>query len=151
LTGHFSIQEFFMALSIQSTRLVTELDHLRILNFLRRPGVALAAGQGAVIEAVMDAAELICSYDVPATVVTMYSQILIADMPDGEPRKLTLCYPTDAEPTAGFVSVLSPVGSSLIGLSKGELAEWLTPDGRTASARVIDILFQPEESGDYLI
>jgi regulator of nucleoside diphosphate kinase len=39
----------------------------------------------------------------------------------------------------------------LIGLSKGELAEWLTPDGRTASARVIDILFQPEESGDYLI
>ena len=140
-----------MSPSIQSSRLVTELDHLRILNLLRRPGAAPVAGPGVVIGAVMDAAELICSYDVPPTVVTMCSQILIADMPDGEPRKLTLCYPTDAKPAAGFVSVLSPVGSSLIGLSKGQLAQWLTPDGRTASARVIDILFQPEESGDYLL
>ena len=140
-----------MSPSIQSSRLVTELDHLRILNLLRRPGAALVAGPGVVIGAVMDAAELICSYDVPPTVVTMCSQILIADMPDGEPRKLTLCYPTDAKPATGFVSVLSPVGSSLIGLSKGQLAQWLTPDGRTASARVIDILFQPEESGDYLL
>jgi regulator of nucleoside diphosphate kinase len=82
-------------------------------------------------------------------VVTMYSQVLLCDPRTGRQRKLTLCYPSDAEPAAGFVSVLSPVGSSLLGLRVGATARWRTPLGDTVEAEVLAILFQPEASGDY--
>ncbi|MFC5520525.1 nucleoside diphosphate kinase regulator [Polaromonas jejuensis] len=139
-----------MSISTPSARLLTELDHIRISKLLQRPALA-STELAAAIEEVIDGAELISSYDAPPTLVTMYSQVLIADTQTGEQRKLTLCYPDDAEPATGFVSVLSPVGSSLLGLSAGQLATWRMPHGSTASAQILEILFQPEESGDYLL
>lgn len=64
-------------------------------------------------------------------------------------RTLTICYPGDAEPTLGFISVLSPVGASLLGLSVGATAHWHTPTGDVCTAEVAALLFQPEASGDY--
>ena len=52
----------------------------------------------AEVEDLIHSAELISSYKVPANVVTMYSQVMIADGHTGEQRKLTLCYPHDADP-----------------------------------------------------
>jgi len=57
----------------------------------------------------------------------MNSQVLLKDLPTGRSRKLTLCYPADADPAAGFISVFSPVGSSLLGLHVGNTAHWRTP------------------------
>jgi regulator of nucleoside diphosphate kinase len=138
-----------MFFSNQPARLLTELDHIRISKLLQRPGVSPETE--AEVEDLIHSAELISSYKVPANVVTMYSQVLIADGQTGEQRKLTLCYPHDADPAAGFVSVLSPVGAGLLGLKKGHMARWPTPDGGTATAKLVEILFQPEESGDYLL
>jgi regulator of nucleoside diphosphate kinase len=133
----------------QPSRLLTELDHIRITKLLQRPDPP--ADSLDQVEDLIHSAELVSSYQVPANVVTMYSQVLIADGQTGQQRKLTLCYPHDADVAAGFVSVLSPVGVALLGLKKGRLARWQTPDGATATAKIVDILFQPEESGDYLL
>ena len=103
------------------------------------------------IENVLDACALVPSREVAPDIVTMYSQVLLHDAADGTPSKITLCYPADAEPAAGFVSVLSPVGQALLGLQAGELARWTTPDGRTHAARIEALLFQPEASGDYTL
>lgn len=135
-----------MATSPQSARVLTELDHIRISNLLKHPGMAFAAE----LEAVIDNAELISSYQVPPGLVTMNSQVLIADAQTGEERKLTLCYPPDADPVTGCVSVLSPVGTGLLGLVEGELAQWAAPNGTKASAKIVKVLFQPEESGEFL-
>lgn len=143
-----------MFFSNQPARLLTELDHIRISKLLQRPGASPQTQTQAEVAKVDDLihnAELISSYQVPANVVTMYSQVLIADGQTGEQRRLTLCYPHDADPAAGFVSVLSPVGAGLLGLKKGRVARWSTPDGGTATAKIVEILFQPEESGDYLL
>ena len=137
--------------SPKTARLLIELDHIRISKLLMRPSSPLSAEAAAQIEDVLQNAELISSYDVPCNVVTMYSQVVIADMPDSTERKLTLCYPTDAEPAKGFVSVFSPVGTSLLGLTVGQLGRWAGPDGKPASALVMSVAFQPEESGDYLL
>ena len=134
-----------MALSPLPVRVLTELDHVRISNLLKHPGMAFAAD----LEAVIDNAELISSYQVPPGLVTMNSQVLIADAQTGE-RKLTLCYPPDADAATGFVSVLSPVGTGLLGLTEGEFAHWDAPNGTKASAQIVKILFQPEESGEFL-
>lgn len=127
-------------------RTLTELDHVRLLSLARRqrPGVAAAA-----IEPLLDACNVVPSRQVRPDVVTMYSQVLLQDLASGLRSRLTLCYPADAEPAAGFVSVLSPVGCSLLGLTVGAVARWSTPSGEARSAEVVALLFQPEASGDY--
>ncbi|EWS58029.1 Regulator of nucleoside diphosphate kinase [Methylibium sp. T29-B] len=47
------------------------------------------------------------------------------------------------------MSVLSPVGCSLLGLTVGAVARWSTPAGEARAAEVVALLFQPEASGDY--
>jgi regulator of nucleoside diphosphate kinase len=132
--------------SPQSPRVLTELDHVRIGKLLRHPGMSFAAE----LESVLDNARLVSSYDVPPGLVTMNSRVLIADGVLGEERTLTLCYPPDSNPNTGFVSVLSPVGSALLGLVEGQTAYWNAPGGEQASAKVLKVVFQPEENGDYL-
>ena len=135
-----------MAASQQPARVLTELDHIRISNLLKRPGMAFPAELASVI----DNAELLSSYQVPFKLVTMNSRVLIADQKTADERTLTLCYPPDADPNTGFVSVLSPVGTGLLGLTEGQVAQWAAPNGAGASAKILKILFQPEESGEYL-
>lgn len=122
-------------------RTLTELDAVR-LERLRRQGAALR------MDDLLDTASVVPSRDVAPDVVTMYSQVLVRDAQGGESR-LTLCYPDDAEPAQGFISVLSPVGLALLGMHVGSVARWQTPDGAQHSAEIVALLFQPEASGDY--
>ena len=122
---------------------LTELDHVRIARLLRADSHPLAA--------VLDDAELTPSRDVAPDVVTMYSQIIVADVATGQRRQLALCYPDDAEPAAGLISVLSPVGASLLGLRVGDIARSRTPDGDEVEHEVVAIVYQPEASGDYTL
>ena len=101
------------------------------------------------MENVLDASTLVPSREVAPDVVTMYSQFLLQDRQTLQRNTLTLCYPADAEPAVGFVSVLSPVGSALVGLQVGSVARWSLPAGDDKAAEILAILFQPESSGDY--
>lgn len=139
-----------MFVSTSPLRTMTELDHVRISNLLRQPALKVP-GLFHAIDDVIQAADLVSSYDVPADVVTMYSRVKVVDRQTGAQSTLTLCYPHDAEPLSGFVSVLSPVGAALLGLSVGQTARWTGPRGDQASAVIMSLLFQPEESGDYLL
>lgn len=135
-----------MAISLPSARVLTELDHVRLSKLLNHPGMAFAAE----LTAVLDNAELISSYDVPPGLITMNSRVLMVEQPQGEQRILTLCYPPDADLQAGCISVLSPVGTALLGLKEGQLTCWTAPNGVQISAKILKVVFQPEESGDYL-
>jgi len=123
---------------IRGERVLTELDHVRLLKFDAVP-----------LQACLDEADIVPSITVPPDVITMYSQFEIEEHEGGVLRKLTLCYPDDAEPAQGFISVLSPLGASLLGLRVGAQARWATPQGAVRTATVRGLLFQPEASGDY--
>lgn len=135
-----------MAICPQSARMMTELDHVRIGNLRKQSSLAFAPA----LESVLDNAELVSSYQVQPDLVTMNSRVLIVDEQTGDKRTLTLCYPPEADPGTGFVSVLSPVGTGLLGLVEGQVACWAMPNGAQASAKILKVLFQPEESGEYL-
>ena len=62
---------------------------------------------------------------------------------------MTLVYPPDADAAQGMISVLSPIGTSLLGLSVGDVARWQGLDGKPGALEVRAIEFQPEASGDY--
>lgn len=131
-------------------RTLTELDHVRLLNLVRRDRRSEGLRSPvSVIEQVLDGCAIVPSRQAPPDVVTMYSQVMLQDIDSGLRTKLAVCYPADAEPAAGFVSVLSPVGAGLLGLRVGSVARWLTPSGTEQAAEILAILFQPEASGDY--
>ena len=108
-------------------------------------------GDDYTFEQLLDNADVVPSRQVPADVVTMYSQVLLHDLQTGQRLTVTPTYPADAEPGAGFVSVLSPVGFAVLGLPVGATAQWVTPAGETRRAEILGLLFQPEASGDFTI
>lgn len=86
---------------------------------------------------------------IPPDIVTMHSQVIVEDLESHKRQKLTLCYPSDAEPHLGFISVLSPVGAILLRQRVGAVARWHTPNGGACATEIVSLLFQPEASGDY--
>lgn len=125
-------------------RLLNELDHVRIDRLLSRQAQA-----GEALTALLDDADVVPPGQIPGDVVTMYTRMTVLDLADGTQRTLTLCYPEDADASAGFVSVLSPIGTALLGSRVGEETQWTTPNGAVQRLRVTELLFQPEASGDY--
>jgi regulator of nucleoside diphosphate kinase len=92
-------------------------------------------------------AQVVEPASMPADVVTMNSRVTFEDEAAAESTTLTLVYPAAAG-AAGTISILAPVGSALLGLTKGQHIEWPTPDGRGRRLRVLDIVYQPEAAGD---
>lgn len=133
-----------MHATIVGERTLTEHDFARLSKLLDGhlpPALANILGS----------AEVLRSREVPADVVTMYTKVELVDIPTGRRHTLTVCFPGDSEPSAGFISVLSPVGSGLLGLRVGSIARWQTPSGEEGAAEIVAIPFQPEASGDYAL
>jgi len=137
-----------MNATLTGERTLTELDHARLAKLGLRTGVTPG---GAQLDDLLSGSDIVAPKAVPPDVVTMYTQVEIEDCHSRQRYKLVLCYPWDAEPAGGFISVLSPVGLALIGMRTGATARWKTPSGEESSAEVVSILFQPEASGDYTL
>ena len=132
-------------------RVLTDLDHVRLTKLAEARGSAPLPGP--VLEPLQDLltdAHVVPSREVAKDIVTVYSQLLVRLPGNTEASQIALCYPTDAELAKGFVSVLSPMGLALLGLSVGQTAQWRGPNGQPISALVGAVVFQPEASGDYV-
>ena len=57
----------------------------------------------------------------------------------GQAKHVTLVYPTAADVAAGRISVLTPVGAALIGLSAGQSMAFETPSGEPRSLTVLEV------------
>jgi regulator of nucleoside diphosphate kinase len=78
--------------------------------------------------------------------VRMGSRIEFRDDVTGQVRLVTLVYPEQADISAGKISVLTPVGAALIGLSVGQSIEWRTPGGGLRSLTVLSVPERDEPS-----
>jgi regulator of nucleoside diphosphate kinase len=77
----------------------------------------------------LERALLLTREAIPADVVVMDSRIHVLDVASGERREYTLVYPVDANPAAGRISVLAPLGTAMLGYREGDEVEWLMPGG----------------------
>lgn len=71
--------------------------------------------------------------------IGMRSRVRFADG-DGTIRTATLVYPEDLPATPDGLSILTPVGTALLGLAEGQSISYETLDGRTKTLAVIEIL-----------
>lgn len=77
--------------------------------------------------------------EMPADVVTMNSKVRFAVENTSDEFSLTLSYPAQLADGPDRISILSPVGSALLGLSAGARIDWPGPTGRL-NVRVLEVL-----------
>jgi regulator of nucleoside diphosphate kinase len=101
------------------------------------------------LEAELARAEVVDPKQIPPNVVTMNSTVRFRIESSSDEFHLTLVYPKDADASGGTISILAPVGSALLGLSRGDVIEWPKPGGGMLRVRIEEVTYQPERSGDY--
>lgn len=57
-------------------------------------------------------------------------RVRLRDLASGERLELELVGPLESDPTAGRISVASPLGAAILGLRRGQIAEVDAPRGR---------------------
>jgi len=128
---------------------ITQFDKDRLLELIR---VAEDFGTGRQdlrdLREELERATLVPSEDIPASVVTMNSRVVLRDVDSEQPMTVSLVFPADADASAGAISVLAPVGTAILGYSETDIVEWPVPAGMRR-IRVEKVLYQPEAAGDF--
>ncbi len=75
----------------------------------------------------------------PDKAVGMGATVQFLDEVSGRRRTVELVYPQDADIAAGRISVLTPIGAGLIGLSEGQTIAWPDRDGHTRLLRILEV------------
>jgi regulator of nucleoside diphosphate kinase len=112
-----------------SRLLVSDADHNRLTG-LARASLDRVPETAEELLSEMDRAVITAAASMPANVVRMGSTVTIRG--DGGER-ITLVYPGDADITENRISVLTPMGTALIGASIGETVCWSGRGGRELS------------------
>ena len=81
------------------------------------------------MQAELNKAKLVNSDNFPADVVRLNSKVKIKDEIEGKAFELTLVTPERANIKQKKVSIMSPVGTALIGYRKGQKVQWRVPSG----------------------
>ncbi|HKV14206.1 MAG TPA: nucleoside diphosphate kinase regulator [Reyranella sp.] len=116
---------------------VNDIDFKRLMSLAaaaqsRLPEVA------DVLQAELDRAEIVAVGSVPAGIVQMGSTVEFRS-DSGQQRCVTLVFPGEENISEGRVSILTPIGAALIGLSSNQSITWLTRDGREHQLTVLRV------------
>jgi regulator of nucleoside diphosphate kinase len=114
-----------------------ETDHSRLEGLAttieaRNPAVAAA------MFAELDRARVVPDRALPSGVVRMGATVTFR-VDGAEPRTAALVYPGEADIEAARISVATPVGAALIGLSVGQSIAWVGTDGRARQLEVLAV------------
>lgn len=113
---------------------------------------AVPASQIAARDALLDElgrAALAEPWEMPPDVVTMNSRVRFSFDGADEEVTMTLTYPKDMAGQPDQLSVMTPVGTALLGLKVGDTIGWERPDGASFEVTVRGIEYQPEREGKY--
>ncbi len=87
---------------------------------------------------------------IPGNVITMGSRFTVSESRTGDELHYTLAYPEDEVHHTDRVSILSPMGTALLGARVGEEVAWISSSGPEA-ATIRRLIYQPErDAPDYL-
>jgi len=109
---------------------------------------AAQAGQHAGLLEELSRANVVEPQAVPPDVVTMNSRVRFVLDDAREEFDMSLAYPKDLDGSGSKISILTPVGTALLGLKTGESIQWKRPDGTPFQVTVRGIAYQPEREGE---
>jgi len=129
----------------QTPILMTHADHGRLSGLLR----GIPSGDQRHFQDLrreLGRAQLVEPADIPADVVTMESTIQLRELDTDDRWTFTLAYPEDADIRENRISILSPVGTAIIGCRVGDVVDWPVPSG-TVRIEIEEVSYQPEAAG----
>ncbi|HEY9038063.1 MAG TPA: nucleoside diphosphate kinase regulator [Roseovarius sp.] len=84
-------------------------------------------------------ARIVKAAKMPADVVSIGSSVVYRDETTGQEKTVTLVYPENADISRDRVSIMTPIGVSLLGLSEGAAFYWDTRDDQRRMLTVISV------------
>lgn len=87
----------------------------------------------------IERATVVADSELPTSVVRMGSEVAFETDDGRRRRRVTLVYPGEADIEQDRISVLTPIGTALIGLSAGQSITWVTRDGREQLLTVLAV------------
>ncbi len=87
----------------------------------------------------LDRAHVLPAEELPPDIVSLGSQVEFRDEKTGKSQEITLVYPFDADITRRRVSVLTPVGAALLGLSVNQTISFRTSIGERRELTVLKV------------
>ena len=116
--------------------LITERDYLRIRHILSK----VPSEDFENLEIEIERAKIIDEREVPLDLVRMNSTVKFMTLQDEKVNTLTLVFPEEANFSEGKISILAPLGSALIGLRVDQEINWMFPDGKTKTIKILEVL-----------
>ncbi len=104
---------------------ITEHDYRLIKRYITQA----PAGEGLALEHELERAVVVHKYAFPPHTVAMNSKVSVQELASKKSFELTIVAPLQANASKRMISVLSPLGTALIGFRKGEEVEWRMPGG----------------------
>ena len=130
--------------NIDHAIVITDHDLQRLLPILEQSNTP----ESDLLDWELHRAAIVEQGRVAPDVVTMNSEVVYEDFATGARRTVRVVYPKDADASRGWISILAPIGSALLGLKVGQQIEWQLPTG-PRRVFVVEIRYQPEASGDF--
>jgi regulator of nucleoside diphosphate kinase len=118
---------------------ISEEEAARLRDLVDQHSEGRDAATAALLASELDRATLVAPERVPSDAVTIGSRVVFEEESSGRVRDVVLVYPSDADASAGRISVLAPVGAALLGLRVGDEIDWPLPAGRTAEIRILSV------------
>ena len=97
----------------------------------------------AMLLAEIERAEIHSQASLPSDAVTIGSEVEFFDLAHERTHHVQIVMPAEADIAAGRISVLTPIGAGLIGLSEGQSIDWPDLEGRERRIRIVSVRQPP--------
>ena len=128
-----------------STIVMTYADHARLRELFDRM-TPEDRRHFELLRRKLEGARRVAPSRVASNVVTMASTVHLRELDTGDRWTFTLSYPPEADIDDDRISVLSPIGTAMIGCRVGDVVDWPVPSG-VVRIRIEKVVYQPEAAG----
>lgn len=131
---------------------ITELDSIRLSKLIQaaRNDKRTEIKNLEVLANEINRAEKVDSKSITPEFVTMNSVVQVINKETKSQMVVKVVYPSDADFKKKYVSVLSPLGSALLGYKIGDTVQFEAPKGEV-DITIKSIEYQPEADGKYTL
>ena len=126
---------------------VTRPDYERLSN-LADAAMQASSTAGEQLAAELDRAHIVEADQIAPDVVIMHARFNFRDDMSGITRTISLVYPGEENVDEGRISILTPIGAALLGLSEGQSIAWEGRNGVPRSLTVLRLLSQPHGTAE---
>ncbi len=131
---------------------ITKLDYIRLNKLIASARKEMITDLKSinVLEYDLIKAEKVISEQIDPNYITMNSVVQIFNHVLQKQMTIKIVYPQEADFKKNYISVLSPLGSALIGYKEKDTIKFEAPKGEV-EITIQKIEYQPEAAGEFLV